>query len=113
MADIVLITDGPVRHTSNDIQELRLAVDVSGYDELDLLLTVQDDIGTDISVRILTAMQMESEEGWTVVGSAFNTIGAGSSTKRNLSGFLKYVRYELVTNTTATFEVSGVGRRWA
>jgi hypothetical protein len=112
MADIVLITDGPVRHTSSELQELRLAADVSSYDELDLLLTVQDDVGTSISVRILTAMQMESTEGWTVLDT-FSTIGAGSSTKKNFSGFLKYVRYELVTNTTTTFEVSGVGRRWA
>ena len=62
---------------------------------------------------LLTAMQMESDEGWVVVGSSFTAIPAGSSTKKNFSGFLRYVRYELVTNTTTTFEVSGVGRRWA
>jgi hypothetical protein len=111
MADLVLITDGPVRHTSNETQDLRLAVDVSGYDELDLQLMVQD-ASSSVTVRILTAMQMESDEGWVTVDS-FSSIAAGASTKKNFSGFLKYVRYELTSGATTTFEVSGVGRRWA
>jgi hypothetical protein len=110
MADILLITDGPVRHTSNEEQELRLATDVSGYDELDLLLSVQD--GSSVAVRILTGMQMESEEGWTVAGT-FTSISEGNSTKLNVGGLLQYVRYELVSGATTTFEISGVGRRWA
>ena len=65
-----------------------------------------------MEVRLLTAMQMESDEGWVTVDT-FTGIAAGSSTKKNFSGFLKYVRYELVSDATTTFEVSGVGRRWA
>jgi hypothetical protein len=42
-----------------DVEELRLAPDVCGYDELDLILTVQEDIGSDIEVRLLTATTFE------------------------------------------------------
>lgn len=114
MADIIHLTDGTVRHTTSEKQELRLAVDVSAYDELDLLLTVQEDsAGSSISVRILTGMQMETEEGW-VTAATFATTAAQGEDAMNVTNLLRYVRYELVTGSTnATFQINGMARRWA
>jgi hypothetical protein len=114
MADIVMVTQKPVRETGpNKKQDLRLAVDVSTWDELDLLLTCYENTGGGtITVNLLTGMQMESETGWISAG-AFPATAANAANKANFKNLLRYVRYELVGSTTATFLVNGVGRKWA
>jgi len=113
MHDIFNLTDGPVRHTGPAKQDIDKARDASEYDELDFMLTVQESsAGTSISVNLLTALQRESETGWVVAGS-FPLTGVGSASKINLRSFLGLVRYEIVTSgTTATFDITGIGRRW-
>jgi len=118
MADIIHITDEPVRESTGaggtKKQELRLAQQVEGYDALDLLLTVYEDSGgSGISVKLITGMQNETEEGWVDLGT-FRTTGAQSASKQSFEGMLRYVRYELMTSSVnATFLIHGVGRRWA
>lgn len=111
MADIIHLTDKPIRNTAATIQELRLAVDVSAYDELDLLLTMYE--GSSISVELWTGMQIETEEGWVIVDTAFTTISLNGETKKNFKNFLRYVRWKQVTSGDATFMINGIGRRWA
>ncbi len=110
MADIIHLTDKPIRNTGATTQELRLAVDVSAYDELDLLLTMYE--GSSIQVEVLTGMQIETEEGWVSAGT-FSTISAQGETKLNLKNFLRYVRWDQNTAGAATFMVNGIARRWA
>jgi len=114
MADIVTVTQKPVRHSIAEKQNLRLAVDVSAYDELDLLLTVYESSGGgSITVKIITGMQIESDIGWIDVAS-FAATAANAANKQNFKNFLRYIRYELITgSTTTTFLVNGVGRKWA
>lgn len=115
MADIVMVTLKPVRETGpNKRQELRLAVDVSAYDELDFLITCYESTGgSAIVVNLLTGMQLESETGWISAG-AFPSTAANAANKANFKNLLRYVRYELVTgSTTATFHINGIGRKWA
>jgi hypothetical protein len=113
VGDIVDLTDKPVRHTDTDKQPLRNAMDVSRYDELDLLIHVQHEAsGGGVVVRILTAMQKESEQGW-VTAATFPAAQTDEAFKINVQGFLRYVRYELVTSgVTTTFVINGMGRRW-
>ena len=113
MADIVTVTQKPVRHSIAEKQNLRLAVDVSAYDELDLLLTVYESTGGSITVKIITGMQIESDVGWVDVAS-FTATAANAANKGNFKNFLRFIRYELITaGTTTTFLVNGVGRKWA
>jgi len=113
MADVVTLTQKPVRQTAGK-QELRLAVDVSAYDEIDFLLTCYESTGgSSIVVNLLTGMQIESDTGWVLV-AAFPTTAANAANKMNFKNLLRYVRYELVTgSTTATFLINGIGRKWA
>lgn len=87
----VFTTAGPVR------QRLEDALDVSGYDEADVLLHVLCLSGTSpsVDVKLLTAMQKESEEGW-CEAVAFSSVTVGNTCeKKNVPGLLKYVRWEV------------------
>jgi hypothetical protein len=110
MADIIELTDKPIRNTAATIQELRLALDVGSYDELDLLLTMYE--GTSIVIEVWTGMQTETEEGWVLAGT-FTTLSAQGEAKMNVKNFLRFLRWKHVTASTATFLINGIGRRWA
>ncbi len=115
MADVIALAAEPVRMTttaSGFTQDLRLALDVADYDELDLVLSVFE-ASANLTVKIITGMQCEGELGWVDVDS-FSSTGASSASKKNFKNLLRYVRY-VVTNgasVTASFTITGVGRRW-
>jgi len=114
MASVVYLTTEPVRVTAATVQSLRLALDVSAFDELDLILTVYE--GTSVVCKIVTAMQNEDDvQGWLNANGAspFGSVSAGASGKANFQNFLKYVRWEVTSSGNATFMISGIGRRWA
>ncbi len=117
MADVIKLTDEAVRIAAagaNVNQDLRLALDVENYDELDLLLVVYETNGSNIVVTILTGMSNESEAGWVTAGAFAGTNAAGAN-KLNLTSFLRYIRYQLTTSGTfnASFAIDGMARRWS
>lgn len=122
MADIIHITDKPVRVGSIGAQELRLAKEVLAYDELDLVLRVlslEGTAGPNVTIELQTGMQLDSEEGW-VQAAAFSNIDdteTPSEEKANVKNFLRYLRWNVTTlggtDPFATFTIVGVGRRWA
>ncbi len=115
MADVIALVPEPVRMTtsaSGFTQDLRLALDVSEYDELDLVLCVFE-ASVSLTVKIVTGMQCEGELGWVDVDT-FASTGASSAARKNFKNLLRYVRY-VVTNgagVTGSFTITGVGRRW-
>lgn len=104
----VALMDRPIHTTDIDIQPLRVAVPVAGYAALDLELQVLE--GTDVEVRVLTGMQTDSEEGWIEV-DRFVPTSAVRSVRKPFFPLLKYVRWEVLTATAATFYIQGMGRR--
>jgi hypothetical protein len=110
MARLAYLTDKPVRVLDPEKQPLRLAVDVGDVDELDLLLVVYE--GIDVTVKIITGMQTESELGWVDAGS-FTTVGANEAAKLNLTNLLRYVRWEVTSVREATFTIAGIARNWS
>jgi hypothetical protein len=117
MPDIVMLTQKPVRVTSAIPQDLRLAVDVSAYDELDLLLHVVGFAATSLVVAIETAMQNESQDAWRPVVAYSSVSSSNVAELKNVKNFLRYLRYNVTTlsgsTPNATFTLQGMGRRWA
>ncbi len=110
MAKSVDITRGPVRATGPIKQSLSLAVDVSNFDELDLSLVVFD--GTSVTSKIITSMDADDDVvGW-VSAESFATTSATGTSRINVVGILRYIRWEITSSGASTFLISGVGRSW-
>lgn len=110
MADIVDVTELPVRVTAASLQDLRLAFDAEDLDVVDLQIFVSE--GSSVVARMLTNMQNESENGWIVAGT-FATTSANGAAKLNLTQFLRFLRWEITSAGNATFTITGMGRRWS
>jgi hypothetical protein len=107
-SQLIYLTDEPVRVTGPNVkQDLRLAIDVGAFDQLDLGLVVYE--GTDVSLRILTGMQVESDLGW-LTADTFALTQQNGGDKMSVTGLLRYVRWELVSSGTATFMIAGIAR---
>lgn len=106
-AMMVPLMSAPVRLTATGKQELRLAANVSQYNQLDLVLNIYE--GTDVVVRILTGMQTETEDGWQVLDT-FATTSATFSTKKSFTNPLAFIRWEVTTGGNKTFLITGVAR---
>jgi len=123
MATEVAVTDGVVRATAvNQVQSLASAVDVSRFDQADLLLTVcgvEGAMGSFV-VTLLTGMSTESEDGWFPVVSFANIVtsapgagGAANLDKKNVPGLLRYLRWKVTSfagGTAVSFTVRGMLR---
>lgn len=118
MADEFSLTTGPFRAIAVQKQDLRLSLDVSGYDEIDILLgVVQISGGGSATVRIITGMQLESDDGWVVAGT-FNSVSTTNSWEKiNIKNFLRYIRWEVSvlsgSSPTVTFVLPGMLRAWS
>ncbi len=114
MADVITPPGEPVRialSAASYTQELRLALDVLDYDELDLVLSVFE-ASANLTGKVITGMQLDSELGWVDVDT-FTAAGASSAPKKNFKNLLRHVRYVITTATvTTSFSISGIGRRW-
>ncbi len=118
MTSELQLTPQPVRTTVATKQPLQQAVNVSEYDIADLLLYVPALEGTaspTATIRIITGMQLDTEDGWVVAGT-FNVVSTtNNSQKLRVSELLKYIRWEVsgVTGTTpaVTFLISGMLRQ--
>ena len=106
-SQLIYITDKPLRETGPKKADLRLSVDVGAMTELALVATVYE--GTDVSLRVLTGLQLESDLGWTTLGT-FSLLSANGADKQVWTGLLRYVRWEVVSSGTATFMIAGIAR---
>jgi hypothetical protein len=117
MRRFIQLTDMPIRTGAVPAtQPLYLASDVADMDVLDLEMSAWFD-GTsafNLTVEILTAPQVASEDGWVTAGN-LNVTGAssGSSMLTLSGGFMRFIRWKLtaVAGGPATFLIRGVGRR--
>jgi hypothetical protein len=117
LADEFTLTPQPVRVTATGKQLIREALDVSAYDQADVLPFVAALEGTtpSVTVRIITGMQVASEDGWVVAGT-FSAVTAGNTPlKISCPGLLKFLRWEVSaisgSGAAAAFTVSGMLRR--
>jgi hypothetical protein len=119
MPQLVYLTDKPVRVTAAQKQDLRLALDVLDFDELDLMLHVQrlDGTSPSLSLSLETSMQNESEDGWLTAVTYTSVTSANTAEVKNITQFLRYLRWTATLggsgSPAVTFTIQGMGRRWA
>jgi hypothetical protein len=111
MAGLVQMMSAPVRiGVQNELQDLRLAVNVAQYDTLDLLLNVYE--GSNVAIQIWTGMQVESDEGWVLLGSAFPTVTTAPGSKlATFTNPLAFIRWKMTNTGNTTFMITGIGRQ--
>lgn len=114
MADEIVFSDLPITAASSGAQTLVDAIDVSGYDELDLALGVAVvNASSSVQVSVITAMQNEDEAGWITVGTFDLATTSGVWQKLTIRNFLRYIRYSVaVTGTGGAFTLQGLARSW-
>lgn len=101
---------------SSKIQPLREALDVSAFDEMDVLLEIAALKGsgspTTFQVSVITGMQTQTESGWVIAGTFSNHTASGAE-KLYVTGLLQYVRWQITSTDfdTASFTLTGVLRR--
>ena len=112
---LVALTRYPRRVTSTGADELRNALDVSDFDQLDLLLCVLAfESGTpDVTIAVETAMQTESDDAWVTLDTFTAVTSAPSYELITFSSLMRYVRFRIASIDTApaTFTLAGMGRR--
>jgi hypothetical protein len=118
MASEIFLTDGVFRATATLLEQpLAQAVDVSNYDQLDLLLHVAGFEGTPTGfvVSIISGMNMETNDGWVVMPTSFNGVITPNGTAiLNVPRLFKYVRFRVTTLTGASavyFTIRGMARK--
>jgi hypothetical protein len=112
------LTGNLIRVTATGKQPLLLALDVSAYDEATLQLGVLSLDGStpSVTVRILTSMHNETEEGWVLAGAFTAQTSAPSFDKLEIKELLKYIRWEVIAfqgGGSATFSICGMLRKWS
>jgi len=109
------LTEYPVKVTAVGAQELRLALDTTGADELDLELRALRLVGTSLTVDVETNMQNETDNGWISLALSASISSAPFATVRSVKRFLRFVRWRVTAfnATEAFFMIHGVARRWA
>jgi hypothetical protein len=117
MANEFSLTPQPIRLTATGRQLIQQSLNVSSFDQGDFLAFVSVLEGTSsptATLRIITGMQMETEDGWVVAGTFSVVSASNSALKLNVTGLLKYIRWELsgLTGTTpaVTFTIGGMLR---
>ncbi len=118
MATEFTLTPQPVRTTVATKQPIQQSLDVSRFDIADLLLYVAALEGTSsptATIRIITGMQIDSEDGWVVLGT-FSVVSVTNTAQAlRVTGPMKFIRWEVssLTGTTpaVTFLISGMLRQ--
>ena len=119
MATEFTLTARPILVSSaTTTQPLKDALDVSHYDEIDAVCTIDAIVGSgSLSIHLLTGMQRESETGWVelLAFTNSNLNAAGKSEVKNASTkLLKYLRWEVTdlnSATSITFDIGGMLRK--
>lgn len=106
----IYLTLAPVRATGTGKQALKDSATVSRWKGGMLILRIVATEGSpSITVRVITGMNTEQEEGWVEVGawSAQTTV---TSVKFAVSDLAKFLRWEVTafSGTAATFTIEGM-----
>ena len=122
MASIIQLTSGqPVIVTAAPtFQPLFEAIDISGFDILDLELGVVGLVGGgSATIKVVTGMQTQVEDASWVTAIAFTAVSTSPSYElitKNL-GLLRYVRWEVSalsgTTPSVTFWIRGMARKYS
>jgi hypothetical protein len=121
MADEFMLTSRPIRVTGPAAQQLSDALDVSDYDLLDAVCTIDGiEAGgavTGLAVRLISGMQKETSTGWVEVAAftpgGLNTVGKADAVHVS-EKLLKYLRWEVTGlggATAVVFDIAGMLRR--
>ncbi|MFZ5477061.1 MAG: hypothetical protein ACOZNI_09830 [Myxococcota bacterium] len=122
LADEFDLTSRAIKVTGASKQALQDALEISSYDQLDAVCTVdgiEGGPGTGLVIKLITGMQKETELGWVTLISftAANLAAVGASDIKTASqGLLKYVRWEVTGLGGATsfvFDIGGMLRKLA
>jgi hypothetical protein len=118
------LTPQPIRVTSTGFQPLYLAMDISGFDQLDILsgvMTLEGTSSPSVTVAIWTGMQAQTDDGWVTLVS-FPSVNQPDKYQKLVvapaltTGALRYIRWKVTALTgtvpAATFFISGVGRSY-
>lgn len=110
----ILVTGSPIKPQ----QTLSDALDVSSYDEIDAVCTINAIVGSGgLSVRLMTGMQKDTETGWVeLLAFTFTNLNAAgkSEIKNSSTKLLKYLRWEVTDlngATSITFDIGGMLRK--
>ncbi|MDP3275450.1 MAG: hypothetical protein Q8Q09_09670 [Deltaproteobacteria bacterium] len=114
MADEIVFSELPIAVSSTGPMSIVEAIDVSGYDQLDLALGVhQVNPSSSLIISIITSMQNEVDQGWVTAATFDSVSSAGNYQKITVRNFLRYVRYSaVVTGTGGSFTLTGLARAW-
>lgn len=105
-----MLTREPVRVTANVAQDLRLALEVGDFHELDVSYRLIEG-NSSVSVKLETGMQTDSTDGWVDLGSAFTGTGAPYATKQTITNPLRFIRWNCTNfGANATFFIQIIGR---
>jgi hypothetical protein len=126
MADIVTLTQQPIRIGTAQKQAIYLSSDVGGYDIIDwelIVVALEGSATPSITLRLITGMQPQTDDGWIqcVQFNAGSPISVSNSSFVASSGpttsnpLLRYVRWEATafagTTPFATFWIRGMARK--
>jgi hypothetical protein len=111
------LTPQPIRVTAASRQPIFLALDISGYDALDLeAVCMIEGTATEAALNVFTGMQTATDDGWVIPGANFSPIsGTGQQVARVTvtSGLLQYLRWDVSSlggASALTFFLRGVAR---
>lgn len=118
MADVISMMEIPamVAPTTTVVQPLEQAVDVSGYDHIELAIDTPGIAPT--SVRILTSMTLQPDDNLWVESAATTSAPSNNGANAFLSvpasgkPLFRYIRWEITAGAnTATARITGMARR--
>jgi len=127
MSTPFLLTRAPITLTTPQIQPLYLALDVSRFDVISVLVGVPALAGSPTptaSVQIWTGMQTQTEDGWVQYGNTLTFTSPDSWLALTIpssgtpSGFpLRFIRWKVTalaaTSPSVTLHVAGEGASYA
>ncbi|MFO0609641.1 MAG: hypothetical protein U0324_41165 [Polyangiales bacterium] len=118
MADVINMMDMPVvvAPSATKVQPLEQAIDVSGYDHLDLAIDVPGIAPT--GLRILTSMTLQPDDAQWVEAANFagswfnNSANAYLSVPGSGKPLFRYIRWEVTAGANAAaVRITGMARR--
>jgi hypothetical protein len=120
MATPFTLTQQPIRVTAPGYQPIYLAMDISGFDVLDVELGVVGLEGTatpSVTVELWTGMQNQTDDGYVQLVAFANQTTTNVYLKQSIgSGLLRYLRWKVTTlggtSPAATFFIRGMGRSY-
>ena len=104
MADIFLLTQQPIDVSATARQERFLAIEIGGFDAIEIQLFVPSLVGTNpnATIKLITSMQNQTDtEGWVDFFTFPVTAGNTAEARTFQGGYLRYLRWEVASISAA------------